>query len=169
VLRVNSYPQPGRAWKPTPWTLVAPGGRRYRGAPPRGVDVKQPLVGGPRGPGRPGGGSQGPGGGTPGTPVPRSRIRDPDPWPGRPQGAPGDPGNGVPGPRRPRRGGFYINPSRRGPAVPGPPGAGRPGSRGPGEPSGASGPDLLRVLPGAPALFPDPPPGREPRGPGARG
>jgi len=32
------------------------------------------------------------------------------------RGAPGSPGTGV---REPRRGGFYINPSRRGPAVPG--------------------------------------------------
>jgi len=36
------YPQPGRAWKLTPWALVAIRSCGYRGAPPRGVDVKPP-------------------------------------------------------------------------------------------------------------------------------
>jgi len=122
---------------------TAPG---YRGAPARGVDVKPPSPGSPdpvRGPLRGPGTSRGlplPRGGDPG-----SRIRDPQgpsgalvpgTLPDRVRGAP--PEAPEASRARPRRG-FYINPSRRGPAVPGGPGTpdatlrrrpGRPGLEG---------------------------------------
>jgi len=88
---------------------------RYRGAPARGVDVK-------------------PSPGDPGTGVP-APWRGPEgppggfPNPGRGPGWPGVPGAPRDRSRTARRGGFYINPSRRGPAVPG----AVPGASGPRE------------------------------------
>jgi len=110
----------------TPGTGTAPGNR---GAPARGVDVKPPSADGSgRGP-RPSGTRDGvsglscPGGGG-------SRIPDPvDPGPRGPGSLPGRPGGAGRPPRAlgaPSPEGFYINPSRRGPAVPQgvPPGTG---------------------------------------------
>jgi len=143
-----SGPSPGGAQKPHFWGIFgeipgfrgfrAPGPQRAlrtapgnRGAPARGVDVKppspgrrDPVPGVPRPPGWPGSPSGPPGGS--GSP------------PGPPQGALG-PLPGLPGR------GFYINPSRRGPAVPGGPlpgpGAGRPPSSGGG--AGEEPPPLI--------------------------
>jgi len=113
-----------------------PGPVRDRGAPPRGVDVKQPL---PRGRGSPFGhpGSRIPG--FPGFPIPRSR-RPPGSrgsWSPGPQGVPrASPGAGLPRSPDPRSGapdpglrrGFTSTP--RGD----PPVTSREGSRGPGVP-----------------------------------
>jgi len=128
-----------------------------RGAPPRGVDVK-PL--GRRG--RPGpwelpGGLPDPVRGGPPAPVPGTRILGS--WDPRPQGAlegPGGPRTRSPGSGTSREGGFYINPSRRGPAVP----RGGPGDLGvPGGPKRASGRPLAAR----------PPPGASQAPPGNRG
>jgi len=104
----------------------APG---YRGAPARGVDVKPPSRRG-LGSGKPrnrGFGGPEASGGLPGTPGgapggPGKALRSP----GAPDGVP----EPVPGQ------GFYINPSRRGPAVPG---AGPSGPGVPGPPRGPPG------------------------------
>jgi len=67
---------------------VPPGGNR--GAPPRGVDVKQPLARGPGAPRGLGGLSRSPG--SPGSPVPRSRRPPPDRSGSLPRGrGPGSP------------------------------------------------------------------------------
>jgi len=164
-LRLRS-PLGGRVSDPqVPSGTGYPGGNR--GAPPRGVDVKQPLAGAP-------GGSQGPGRAlrVPGTgdrgPVPETssgQVRR-APAPGGGAGNPARTGSRGPGPGRAR--GFYINPSRRPPAVPGR-GPGVPGSRGvpegPGEPPGRSRNPAPAGEPRNPS-FPGP---GEPRGPGARG
>jgi len=142
---------PGRPGEPL--RIVAseasrePGARRNRGAPPRGVDVKQPPAGAP-------GAAQGPGRALPeppgapeGSPGPGPRIRDlgirgslaRDPRPGAGEGPPGTPGpasRGVlhqplaAGPRGTRRGsrdrgspGTGFRTSREAPASP-PPQAG---------------------------------------------
>jgi len=166
-LPYNSPSRPGRPGEtPRFVASLGSGPAGDRGAPPRGVDVKPLRQGPPGSPGSPGTGlgpcPEGPWDpGSPGSPDPE--IRDP-----RPPGA-GEAQNPVPGSRRvpdPVSGvpaqGFYINPSRRGPAVPG----GGPGDRGPGEVPGRvpRGPEKG---PGRP-LASHPRPG-EPRGPGARG
>jgi len=109
--------------------------------------------------------------GLPGTPVRRGfyinpSVRDPGnrvpgapEGPGRPPGAPRSPGRGLgpcqgpgprsPGSRTPRRGGFYINPSRRGPAVPG-------GPRGPGSREDLRGPKTP-ISPKSGKMTPKPP------------
>jgi len=92
--------------------------RAPAGVPGRGFYINPwpGRPGGSQGPGRALRGSRGPGG-VPGTGYPGSQILGigqipgQGPRPGR-EGAPGDPGTGP-------RGLFYINPSRRGPAVPG--------------------------------------------------
>jgi len=140
-----------------------------RGAPPRGVDVKPPRSGGPRGPGKPQTGSPDLSGGSSGTGVPGDpRSGVPDPLP-RGRGSPWQGPGPLPGSRRALRSpgarGFYINPSRRGPAVPAGPdrGPGVPGRsrRAPGEPAPAPPRRGSQIRP-----FFRP---REPRGPGARG
>jgi len=144
ILTTTSRSRPAAAWSDfATWRRRSrPGG--YRGAPPRGVDVKQPPAGRP-------GGAPRPRKGSPGSPGPRegswTRSRDPGSrGPGSRRAPPGRGrafqtlGPGLPGSRARRRGGFYINPSRRGPAVPG----GGSGDRGPGR--------ALRTSPGG--LFP---------------
>jgi len=121
----RAVPPPRGGGSPLSWEPGLPAGcrgppagsRDGDRAPPRGVDVKQPLRGGPgRASGAPGrglglpAGSRGPGSG---------KWPFPGPWTAR-------------APRRPpRRRGFYINPSRRGPV---------PGS-GLGDLSGSPGPE----------------------------
>jgi len=125
-----------------------------RGAPARGVDVKPPSAPGSGDPS----GTRDPGFGVSGPPLPQgggSRARDPGPPGPR---VPGDPPGrvrgallGLPGawgrPGHPRRGLFYINPSRRGPAVPRGPG-GVPGATPRGEAPRALRPRVngIRVL-----------------------
>jgi len=116
--------RPGEAWSDLSRRGVGPGPGwspvGNRGAPPRGVDVKPPRAeGSPRALGAPGR----PPGPRPGRSArprsPGSRILGSwDPAPGAPEG-PGRPRTRSPGFRDHARGGFYINPSRRGPAVPG--------------------------------------------------
>jgi len=89
-----------------------------RGGPARGVDVKPPSARRPGTPGPvltglPGPSPRGEASRTcpeevPGTGVPDPGSRRPREGPSRPLGGPGPPGQGL----------FYINPSRRGPAVP---------------------------------------------------
>jgi len=145
----------------------APGGNR--GAPPRGVDVKQPLRPLPRGGEPPGDLPGGPGRGPrdPGIPDPASRSRRP---PGGLPSPPGGLGGPCPGSRRAPRTGFYINPSRRPPAVPGrvpgsPAGPGVPGS--PGEASG--GREVAPARRGTARTLRDPGPAPGNRGAPARG
>jgi len=90
-----------------------------RGAPARGVDVKPPSRRGP-------GSGKDPKSGIWGFLGPSGGLGDLPGRPGDPSRGPEDPpdGSGDPAGR-----GFYINPSRRGPAVPAGPG---PGDRGPG-------------------------------------
>jgi len=150
---------------------------RDRGAPPRGVDVKQPLRSPPPGAGEPIWASRIPDPGIPGIPIPRSRrtlrFRR-GPVPGPREGSPGPARMaGIPDLPIPDRGsgpgspqGFYINPSRRPPRKP-------PGSREglPGSPGVPEGSPEIPTPPGPGsrrALFP-PPPAGIPRGPGARG
>jgi len=96
---------------------------RDRGAPARGVDVKPSLGEAREGP--------------PGAREGPKRARDRSGTPGGVRRPIWDPG----GPRRtPPRGGFYINPSRRGPAVPGGGPGGVPG--GPGSPLGLRNPQI---------------------------
>jgi len=118
-----------------------------RGAPPRGVDVK-PLGrrGHPGALGAPGS----PPGPRPGR-SPGSGPRDPDPGirgpcPQGPGEGPRRPGPRSPGSRDLARGGFYINPSRRGPAVPRG-GSGDLGSR-EGRKGPSGGPGRRTPLPG---------------------
>jgi len=87
-----------------------------------------------------------------------------------PGGGTGEPGQGpVPGSRDSPRTGFYINPSRRPPAVPGR-GPRSPGSRrGSRRPPGASSGGLETPPPGRGGQKPPFSAPGEPRGPGARG
>jgi len=148
-----------------PWGY--PGGNR--GAPPRGVDVKPLAGGGSQGPGRPrvvpgpcpGGLARDPGSRRPGSRrpwVPES----PAPGLGRPFSGSRGPGGSRTPSRRPGARGFYINPSRRGPAVPG------------GGPLDLGVPKVRKGPSGGPWATPAPgglqtPLPRKPRGPGARG
>jgi len=169
--------RPGHAVRcDAPISELASRTRRDRGAPPREVDVKQPLRSPPPGAGEL---RELRGGLSAGSPDPGSGIREDGPGPGQdrslgpprsPEGPLGLPrglrGPGVrdPGSATSSRGGFYINPSRRGPAVP----AGDPGTV---DPSGAS--RRLQTPRGAPAReippFPRKPLPGSYGGPSARG
>jgi len=132
------YPQAGRPRKGTPFGSEVPGCGRDRGAPPRGVDVKQPLGRPPGAWGTPGdpldGGSGDPAGSR------DSGISDPSLRQGAPPGGgPGralrDPGPGSPVPGGRREGGFTSTPRAGAPRFP----AGIPGtpwSQGPPGPPG---------------------------------
>jgi len=106
------------------WAFFGPGAQGFyinpSGALPRGRG-RPSRAPGAWGPGSPGSGEVS---GPPGSRIPGIGVRSPLP-PGR--GGPGRPRDRS---RRPRRVGFYINPSRRGPAVPG---------RGPGGPESRAG------------------------------
>jgi len=116
------FPENGQKW---PFFKKNPKNPGFRG--PRAGVLHQPLAG-PAGPGS--GTLRGPeasreGSPSPGAGIRGSRIRDlPGPGPGDPPGQGPGTSQRPPGPprARPRRG-FYINPSRRGPAVPGGPGS----------------------------------------------
>jgi len=117
----SRVPDPGeprgpaaRGWCKTPLAGRAPGARGAPGAlPDPGTGIPDPGSGDLPGPGSRRGLPALPRG------SPGSRFRAPGPRPPR---------------RSPARGGFYINPSRRGPAVPG------GGTPGPGSPGGSPGP-----------------------------
>jgi len=112
-----------------------PAARGWCKTTPRG-GVWEPRgpVSGPLSPGEPPGGVPGTLSGIPGTGVP---------GPSRGPGVSRRPRRALPGPGRPRRGLFYINPSRRGPAVP----------RGPGTPPGDRSPVWRDGRPGQGPLW----------------